>query len=325
VKKIIFVLFGLSLIACDDGDILVTEFEFDDAPIELCSGAKENEFVVFKTNRANNEAISFRFFTDSFSTTQVTKKAILIPVDSLTNILVYRQFNIPVDNNYFCGTVPPGNIFVTEEIISIKGTAEIKVSIFKEDDNDGVDPIEESGGIDPTADPDEDDVPNFLDDDSSDPNVGNENMMIENGFDQDKDGIPNFLDQDDDNDNILTSAEFPDDDPTTDNPKQSDDDGIPDYLDSDDDGDGIETKDEDTNMNGNPRDDLNPEGVANYLNPDVSIRTPNSASLDNTIITTFRTTIIINDLIFNQQNNSFMENTFSFGAKDEIRSIINGK
>ncbi|MBQ4821249.1 hypothetical protein [Aquimarina sp. MMG016] len=266
--KILLFFLIISLSSCDDGDIIVTSFEFDDATLQLCEGSKENEFVFFKINTSNNEAISFNFIDDTFSETKETASPIIIQLDD-NNKLIYRQFNVAIDNNYFCNSIPPSNIIVTEEFVSVQGNAEIIVQIIEEDDNDGVDPIVESGGIDPTADPDGDGVPNYLDDDRNNASTGNVNGLIEAGFDTDNDGIPNFKDQDDDNDNILTSIEFPDDDPDTDNPRDTDGDNIPDYLDNDDDGDKVLTINEDIDENGNPRDDdYDGDGIFNYLDND---------------------------------------------------------
>ena len=324
-----FLFLLLIFTSCNDGDIIITSFEFNDADLQLCNGAKENEFVFFKINESINEAISYNFTHDTFSDTIPIPDPIFIELDQNSNSLVYRTFNIKVTNDYFCTNVPPSNIVILEELRGIQGTAEILTEIVTEDDNDGVDPIDESGGIDPTADADNDGIPNYQDHNNNGSGV-TPSCLDENGdgicdtlekiFDTDGDGIPNYKDQDDDNDNILTSVELPNNIPDNDDPRDTDEDGIPDYLEEDDDNDGILTRNEDADRNGNPRDDRDPDspsGTFFYLDSE-STNTPVTMEpiLDNTVQTTFRTTISINGLIFDGNNENFEDKNFSFGFRD---------
>lgn len=92
--------------------------------------------------------------------------------------------------------------------------------------------------------------------------------------DTDEDSIPNYLDNDDDGDSVNTIIEIqgegagivPQDFIDT------DDDMIENYLDNDDDGDTILTIDEDYNNNGSPLDDdINMNGIPDFLDPDVAL------------------------------------------------------
>ncbi|MCF6349554.1 MAG: gliding motility-associated C-terminal domain-containing protein [Flavobacteriaceae bacterium] len=77
-----------------------------------------------------------------------------------------------------------------------------------DDDNDGIADIDENpNGIDPSADADNDGVPNYLDDEPNNPLVGDQDGEIEAGFDFDNDGIPNHFDIDSDNDGIFDVVE----------------------------------------------------------------------------------------------------------------------
>ena len=257
------------IFSCDDGDIIVTSFDFDDVNLQLCEGANTNEFVFFQINTSVNEAISYNFIDSTYNETTETTAPILINLSEPDNSLIYRQFNTAITSDYYCSTIPDSNISVIEEIVISIGQASIETFIVLEDDNDGVDATDESGGIEPLEDPDDDDIPNYLDDDMADRNIGNEDGLIEEGFDNDGDDIPNFKDQDDDNDNVLTSSELVNPDPDDDDFPDRDEDGIPNYLDDDDDGDGILTRDEDIDGNGNPRDDdTDDDGTPNYLDED---------------------------------------------------------
>ncbi|MFD2561134.1 hypothetical protein [Aquimarina rubra] len=269
-KKLLYTLIFLGLAACDDGDIIVTSFDFEDVDLQLCEGANPNEFVFFKINTSVNEAISYNFSDARYSETTTTEEPIIINLENSDNSLIYRQFNNSITADYYCNNIPDSNIIVTEELVSEGGEATITNVIVSEDDNDGVaSTLESPNEIDPEDDPDGDGVPNYLDDAMDDPEIGDANGLIEDGYDQDGDQIPNFKDQDDDNDNVLTSVEFFNIDPNDDSFPDTDDDGTPDYLDDDDDGDKVSTLDEDVDGNGNPRDDdTDNDNIANYLDDD---------------------------------------------------------
>ncbi len=294
VKKLLlhFLLISL-LLSCDDGDIIITSFEFDDASLQLCGGSKENELVFFKINTTNNEAISFNFVSADYRTNVVLDTPITIDLSEDTGNLIYRQFNVSIANDYYCSSVPSSEVIVTEELRAISGIAEIDVQIAEEDDEDGV-PAEEE-------------------DINCDGNLEND--------DTDGDGIPNYKDQDDDDDNILTSVELENGIADNDDPRDTDGDGTPDYLDSDDDNDNVPTINEDIDGDGSPRNDnTDDDNLFNYLDPDSTERndavTPNP---DNTTVrTTFRTTIEITKIKFDGTNENFEDDTFSFGLRDVI-------
>ncbi|QLG46322.1 T9SS type B sorting domain-containing protein [Costertonia aggregata] len=76
-----------------------------------------------------------------------------------------------------------------------------------DDDNDGISDLDESNGVDPSADTDGDGAPNYLDDEPNNPAIGDVNGNVEPDFDFDGDGIPNHFDLDSDNDGILDVTE----------------------------------------------------------------------------------------------------------------------
>lgn len=279
------------MFSCDDGDIILTNFEFDDADLELCRGAEENEYVFFKINKTINETISFRFISDQYSNTKVSTEPLSFLLSQDTNTLIYRSFTTAITNDYYCSNIPNSSISIVEERIGTSGTVEVLNTIIEEDDNDGI----------PAEDEDLNNNGNYDDDDT------------------DGDGIPNYKDQDDDNDNILTSVELPNNIPDNDEPRDTDNDGIPDYLEEDDDNDGILTRNEDMDDNKNPRDDINDaSGLAYYLDSNIA---PEPAitvesTLSNTVKTTYRTTISFDQLIFDSGDQNFENDNFSLGFKD---------
>lgn len=201
-----------------------------------------------------------------------------------------------IGNDYFCNTIPSRSGNLINDLKGLSGTAQITVEINKQDDNDGIAAAEEDL---------------------------NKNGNLEDD-DTDGDSIPNYIDQDDDNDNILTSAELPNQIPNDDSPRDSDQDGIPDYLDADDDNDGVETIREDTDQNGNPRDDdANGNGIPNYLDNTDIIPTENMPSQKNTVETTFRTTVVLLNLEFDKESKEFDTDSFTFGTIDQTIQVEN--
>ena len=161
-------------------------------------------------------------------------------------------------------------------------------------DGDGVVDLTEG-----TGDSDGDGIPDFLDRiTGANPNGGDSDSDGINDAtecpvyptrcpDSDGDLIPNYADSDDDNDGLVTALELgsgggaspadSDSDMVADylEPNNRDTDGnfIADYLDGDDDGDGIATMDEldaDNDLNGDALvpDDLDNDGIADYLDAD---------------------------------------------------------
>lgn len=221
--------------SCDDGDIIITTFNFDDTELKACG--QLGNYVFYKINPEARESLSLKLgVPDSLYKTEGLKPYIL---NGTSNFVNYRTYDAAPGNDYFCSSIPPTSPLVTVDYLAASGTANI-TTIFLYDDNDGVPAEDEFDG------------------------------------DTDGDGIPDSYDEDDDGDNVPTALELDiqnddgDGDPLT-NPLDTDNDGIPDYLDPDDDGDGVLTRNEDKNMDLNPRNDVTDPNVgADYLNPDVA-------------------------------------------------------
>jgi len=259
-KKVLW--FGVVLISllysCDDGDLIVTNFDFDqETSLQYCS--TETETVIFAIETDPNETIFFKFndgsFTGSFEGIALDTTATYMVNEN--NQIIYRSLSGSITANYFCNTIPPTQSNVNEEYISTNGGT-VKI----------ITTVNLPGGDD--ADTDGDGVSDLL-----------EGRYENPPKDTDGDGIPNYLDKDDDNDNVLTQVEnnlsnqplfentFPD----------TDEDGTPNFLDEDDDGDGILSRNEDLNAADNitaenpdfdlnpSNDDTNQNGIPNYLDP----------------------------------------------------------
>lgn len=235
-KKILFLFIAsLLLQSCDDGDIIITSFNFDDAELKAC-GQKGN-YVFYKINPDALESLSLKLgVSDSLYKDAGPKTYAL---NGTTNFVNYRTYDGDLGASYFCSSIPPTAPIVTVDYLAASGSAEL-TTIFLFDDDDGVPAEDEFDG------------------------------------DTDGDGIPDIYDEDDDGDNVPTVLELDiqnedgDDNPLT-NPLDTDNDGTPDYLDVDDDNDGVLTRNEDKNMDLNPRNDVTDPNVgADYLNQQVA-------------------------------------------------------
>jgi len=220
-KKILLVLCcSILLTSCDDGEIIVTSFDFEDAALQNCGGP--DNYVFFKINTESRESLSL-----SLATTEAEFKnptTTTFTLNGTSNFANYRKYDGEITASYFCNNVPPESPNVSIEYIGNSGTVTMDKTVIRDD----LDGIEED--ID-DLDTDMDGIPDYYDADDDGDNVL---TIIELGtgdepMDTDDDGIPDYLDADDDNDTIPTRYEAGGGlDPTD---VDTNGDGIPDYLD----------------------------------------------------------------------------------------------
>ncbi|CAM4313024.1 hypothetical protein [Gillisia hiemivivida] len=230
--------------SCDDGDIIINNFDFDDAQLVSCGKEGKVKVLYIINNDDIFETISLQATSTSFS--EISKVLTTNPTIefdlSSTNRLIYRTYDGTVPSTYFCSDIPPSTPQVNEEFISVGG----KVIITTNRNLEGVTDKDGDGVLDAEE----------LDEDTDD------------------DGIMNVDDIDDDGDNVLTKNETANanDDPVVGRFRDTDEDGTPNYLDEDDDGDEVKTKFEVTEafQDPNVQENANAEGLANYLNPAVT-------------------------------------------------------
>lgn len=290
--SLIFLMFFFA--SCDDGDIIVTSFDFEDEDLSIC-GTDRNKVLY----HINNEDI-FETISLTISGSQISNIPGVITTDpaqpiafNLTgdNEIVYRTYNAEVPSDYFCRDVPPSSPVVVEEFRSVGGNVIITTNIMDVADHDG------------------DGVPSALE-------------GMDEGLDTDGDGIPDYLDIDDDGDNVPTRVEInvdTDQDPTDDSLPDTDGDGIPNYLDPNDDGDDILTRFEVTEDFPRPNDpaNQNDEGVPFYLDPTIEQNFPGvDFVIENVIDVVYFSSVVVNDLKLQKQGGdgeqiSFI--TYNFG------------
>ena len=273
---IIYFLYPILFQGCNDGDIIVTNFDFEDAQLQQCGDT--SNVVFFKINPQVNESISLLIPTSQELFIETGTQT--FNLSSTGSIVNYRGFDDSVTSSYFCNPVPATSPGVVLEYIGTSGIARL-ISETTLDDFDGIDFV-------------------------------NSDDLSQEGFgDFDGDGIPNYHDFDDDGDNVLTSQEIGDD-PL--NPRDTDLDGMPDYLDPDDDNDGVLTINEDIDQNLNPADDIaTPGGLPNYLDPDITTSVVIEAYKEHLYNRTSDGTIIIDNLVLVSTQEQIIIETYPLG------------
>jgi len=282
-KLVLLILIPLLFQGCNDGDIIVTNFDFEDAQLQQCGDT--SNVVFFKINPQVNESISLLIPTSQELFKETGTQT--FNLSSTGSIVNYRGFDDSVTSSYFCNPVPATSPGVVLEYIGTSGIANL-ISETTLDDFDGIDFV-------------------------------NSDDLSQEGFgDFDGDGLPNYHDFDDDGDNVLTSQEIGED-PL--NPRDTDLDGMPDYLDPDDDNDGVLTINEDIDQNLNPADDIaTPGGLPNYLDPDITTSVVIEAYKEHLYNRTSDGTIIIDNLVLVSTQEQIIIQTYTLGVIEQIRN-----
>ncbi len=226
-KKISILFLVMGLLACDDGNIDVPEFNFDNVSINNCgnivlSKINEIEVLVIELNEDNTNNAFFTKIRENGEEFSLTEGG--------SNTVAYRTFDAVPTAAYFCQNIPPTS---PNAINEWTGSGTLVVTTERSiDDDDTVAAQDEDRNNDGNFDNDDTDadtIADYIDFDDDDDGIETINEDIDGdgnpmNDDTDTDGIPNYLDNDDDGDGVLTAFESLGD---------SDLDTIPDYLDPD--------------------------------------------------------------------------------------------
>ena len=267
-KKILALVLLCCFYSCNDGDIIVTDFDFEGQTLERCT---DFDFVFFVINSEINETLALQFTTNALFLEEEGEVEVQL---SSSNNVVYRRFDGEVTSSYFCSPIPPASPLVIEEFTSTAGTATLFTQGISQDD---------------------DGIPSDVEDPLG-------------SIDTDGDGLIDIIDFDDDGDNVPTILEgvVLDENGNVDLTlsRDTDVDGIPDYLDEDDDGDGVLTRNEDLNGDLDPTNDRTDENAADdYLNSDVAVETLIEAYRDHTyMLVDIEVTVTLTNLDFRNSN-----------------------
>ncbi|HLW15040.1 MAG TPA: hypothetical protein VKX30_06045 [Flavobacteriaceae bacterium] len=130
-----FLLFLLTftLVSCSDGDIILTNFDFENSPLETCES--QNSRVFFKRNKNSPESLALTIpKTDSL---YYRTDTIQYPLNGNTAKLFYRLHDEQVPNNYFCQSIPPSYPKTEQEYVSDTGMAIVYVLVKNSNKEEG--------------------------------------------------------------------------------------------------------------------------------------------------------------------------------------------
>lgn len=239
-KKLLYLIFPIVLIGCDDGDIITNDFDFEDSSVEACDPTlvtgSVNNYVFYKNENTNFESLVLQFRTANDILNVDGTYGPYTITSSNSNTFEYRKFNAAPGNDYYCNSIPPSSPMVTEVYTAMAGNVIVETGTRSDDDNDGIPAAAEgavfiAGVIDPMS-----------------------------SQDSDGDGIPDYLDSDDDGDNVPTDQEgvvlATNGSVNVAASRDTDGDGTPDYLDTDDDGDGVLSRNESIDSDIDPTNDI---------------------------------------------------------------------
>ena len=281
-RKLFFISILLSLFSsCNDGDIIVTDFNFEASNLNNCGGP--GAYVFYNINNS--------LFAESISLVLETSDILFLEsgtveyvLNGMTYAVNYRKYDNDITDDYFCSNIPPTTPSVTIEFLGASGIA-VLTTIVTKNDEDGIE---------------EDSTSNL---------------------DTDNDGLLNYFDNDDDGDNVPTLNELGSEFLTGNNefPLDTDNDGIYDYLDNDDDDDAILTRYEDANADLDPTNDFtDTNSDPDYLIATIAQSTIIDQYRIHSFQLTSDIELVINNLVLVNGSEEIIKETMVLGNKSGV-------
>lgn len=138
-KKVIFILLLiLGFSSCDDGDVAVEAFDFENSPTLEC-GENTDDFFIYKIS--GNEVLIIELSEDFFpNRITLPNEPLLLQIPTTAKV-TYRLYNGPVAATTLCSVVPPSQPQVVEEWTATGGILEITAGVVNTTDDNGANPI----------------------------------------------------------------------------------------------------------------------------------------------------------------------------------------
>ena len=276
----IFILFSL-FYSCNDGEIIVTDFNFEASNLNNCGGP--GAYIFYNINNSLS-AESISLILETSDVLFFESGTIEYVLNGDTYVVNYRKYDGDITDSYFCSNIPPTSPGVSIEYLGASGIA-LLTTIVTRDDEDGIE---------------------------EDP---------ENNLDTDNDGLLNYFDNDDDGDNVPTVNELGAGFLSGNNefPLDTDNDGIFDYLDIDDDEDTILTRYEDANGDLDPTNDFTgTSDVPDYLTPAIANSNVIDQYRIHSYQITSDIELVINNLVLVNGSEEITKETMILGNKSGV-------
>lgn len=117
-------------VSCDDGEIIVKDFDFDNVNLQTC-GIVGN-YVFYKNNTANFESLSLNLKT---GTSLYDEPHFMEYTFNGVDIYAkYRRFDSNLPNDYYCNNIPLSTPSILDEYTASSGKVQVHVE-FREEDN----------------------------------------------------------------------------------------------------------------------------------------------------------------------------------------------
>src|SRR5690554_333262 len=128
--SVCFFLLIATIISCDDGEIIVKDFDFDNVNLQTCGA--EGNYVFYKNNTVNYESLSLNLKTNTplYSEPHLTEYTF----NGVDIYAKYRRFDSNLPSNYYCNNIPPSTPQLMDEYTASSGKVQVHVE-FREEEN----------------------------------------------------------------------------------------------------------------------------------------------------------------------------------------------
>lgn len=130
-RKILALLLFIPMIqSCDDGDVILTNFNFENATLQSCGDV--GNYVFYKVNPKVFESLSLKLGTsDSLYNKEESKT---YQLNGSTNFVNYRMYDGPLGSDYFCNSIPPTSPKTVTDYRGNSGSVVTTVKFIYEND-----------------------------------------------------------------------------------------------------------------------------------------------------------------------------------------------
>lgn len=115
----------MAISSCDDGDIIVTSFDFESIQLDYCEDI--GGYVFYKINNSNLETLSLKLTAQDSILYQ--EDTLVFTIDGSSNVVNYRTFKNEIPASYFCSSVPPVSPEIIKNYSSSQGSATFRTRI----------------------------------------------------------------------------------------------------------------------------------------------------------------------------------------------------
>lgn len=128
-KKIVTLLLVLiSLSSCDDGELTLESFNFEDVEIDDCDD--DTSYLIFKTK--NDELLLVSFIKEDYEAAFANvPESVTTPREydiNTNNQVIYRKYSGTVSNGTICDLVPPSSPTVSKEWVATGGKIRVQTT-----------------------------------------------------------------------------------------------------------------------------------------------------------------------------------------------------